>query len=68
LKSSATARKRKRLLLKNVKKYGNRLLTLIYNRIIDFIYFSLILSDENLESEEARAKQVEKVLEREAAS
>src|SRR5256885_14973688 len=64
LKSSATARKRKRPSPKGVKKYGNRHSTLVHNRIVDFMYPSLVLSDENLESEEARAKQAEKVSER----
>jgi hypothetical protein len=68
LKSSATARKRKRSSPKGAKKYGNRLSTLVHNRIVDLMYPSLVLSDENLESEEARAKQAEKVSEREAAS
>jgi hypothetical protein len=67
LKSSARARKRKRPSPKGAKKYGNRLSTLVHNRIVDLMYPSLVLSDENLESE-ARAKQAEKVSEREAAS
>jgi hypothetical protein len=56
LKSSARARKRKRPSLKGAKKYGNRLSTLMHNRILDLMYPSLVLSDENLESKEARAK------------
>jgi hypothetical protein len=68
LKSSTRARKRKRPSPKDAKIYGNRLSTLVHNRIVDFMYPSLVLSDETLESEEARAKQAEKASEREAAS
>lgn len=38
------------------------------NRIVDLIFPSLVLGDEHLESEEARAKREEKVWKRKAAS
>lgn len=61
-------RKRKRTSSKDTKKYGNSLSTLVHSHIVDLMYPDLVLSDENHESEKARAKQAEKVSKRAAAS
>lgn len=45
------------------KRCGNRLSTLVNNRIVDLIFPSLVLGDEHLESEKARARTRRKDLE-----
>jgi len=57
VQSLTPTRKRKRASSSDVAtRCGNRLSTLLNNRIVDLIFPSLVLSDEHLESEEARAK------------
>jgi hypothetical protein len=57
VKSLTPTRKRKRAPSSDAtKRCGNRLLTLVNNRIVDLTFPSLVLGDEHLESEEARAK------------
>jgi len=69
VKSLTPTRKRKRASSSEVaKRCGNRLSTLVNNRIVDLIFPSLVLGDEHLESEEARAKREEKVWKKKAAS
>ena len=64
VKSLTPTRKRKRASSSDVaKRCGNRLSTLVNNRIIDLIFPSLVLGDGHLESEEARAKTRRKGLE-----
>jgi len=57
-------RKRKR----GAKKHGNRLATLVHNRIVDLMFPSLVLSDKDIESEGAEAVGEERVQKRKVAS
>ena len=50
------------------KRCGNKLSTLVHNRIIDLMFPGLVLGDEDIGSEEIRAKQEEKISKRKAAS
>jgi hypothetical protein len=50
------------------KRYGNKLSTLVHNRIIDLMFPGLVLGDEDIGSEEIRAKQEEKISKKKAAS
>jgi hypothetical protein len=69
VKSLTATRKRKKASSSNViKSCGNRLSTLVHNRIVDLMFPSLVLRDEHLESEEIRAKREEKLLKRKSAS
>jgi hypothetical protein len=64
MKYLTATRKRKR----GAKKHGNRLATLVHNRIVDLMFPSLVLSDKDIESEEAEAMGEERVQKRKAAS
>ena len=65
MKSLTATRKRKRASSSNVaKRCGNKRSTLVHNRVVDLMFPHLVLS----ESDEARAKQEEKVWNRKAAS
>jgi hypothetical protein len=62
VKSLTATRKRKRASSPDVaKRCGNKRSTLVHNRVVDLMFPRLMLSDEDIESEEARAKQEEKV-------
>ncbi|ERF68058.1 hypothetical protein EPUS_09458 [Endocarpon pusillum Z07020] len=74
LESLKPTRKRKRTSWSNVAKRRRvRLSTLIHNRVVDLMFPGLILSDENIDTEEGRteedrAERAEKVAKRQAAS
>ena len=50
------------------KRCGSKLSTLVHNRIVDLMFPGLVLGDEDIGSEETRAKQEEKISKRKAAS
>jgi hypothetical protein len=62
VKSLAATRKRKRA-SSGAKRRGNRLATLVHDRIVDLMFPSLVHGNEDIESEEAEAKGEEKVRE-----
>jgi hypothetical protein len=69
VKSLIATRKRKRKSSSyGAKRRSNRLATLVHNHIVDLMFPTLVLSDENIESEEARAKEEKRVRNRMAAS
>jgi len=69
VKSLTANRKRKRASTSHViKRRGNKLSTLVHNRVVDLMFPSLVLSDEDIESEDARMKREETVWKRKTAS
>jgi hypothetical protein len=50
------------------KRRGNRLATLVHNRIVDLTFPSLVLNDEDIEPEKAEVMGEEKAQKRKAAS
>jgi hypothetical protein len=54
MKYLIATRKRKRISSSyNIKKHGNKLITLIYNRIVDLTFPSLALNNKNIEPKKA---------------
>jgi hypothetical protein len=51
-----------------IKKRGNKLLSLIYNLIVDLMFPSLVIGDEHIESKKIKAKREEKVRKRKTTS
>jgi hypothetical protein len=69
MKYLTTTRKRKRISSSySVKKYGNRLIILVHNRIVDLTFPSLALNNEDIEPEKAGAMGEERARKRKAAS
>jgi hypothetical protein len=69
MKHLTAARKRKRASSSyGAKRHGNRLATLVHNRIVDLTFPSLVLNDEDIESEKAEAIGEGRAQKRKAAS
>lgn len=69
MKHLTTTRKRKRASSSyGAKRHGNRLATLVHNRIVDLTFPSLVLNDEDIEPEKAEAMGEERAQKRKAAS
>ena len=67
--SFGVMRKRKRGSSSHMaKRCSSKLSTLVHNRIVDLMFPGLVLGDEDIGSEETRAKQEEKISKRKAAS